>query len=220
MKLAIYSLFRDDNPIYIKQYFDRLDTQKTNIDFLCYLVEGDSESALTYETLIAYSNYHSFSSMVLTTTTGLPRHGQDTTDERFRCLSQTANIALDAIAKDNWATHIMLIESDLKYNHHLIQDLVNNIPDKNSGIAPMIMAGESFYDIWGFRKLDGESVGPFFTTDELYPLSSFGSCFILPIQPIYDGLRFDLRCNVGLSNDYVERGYDLWVTPQARVYQI
>lgn len=211
LNIAVYSLFRDVNLPFINRYFAQISKQ-TYDKIGLYLVEGDSTNN-TFDWLMMYAK-HPRVKAILRHTTGQPYHRFQITPERMKALSETANIALDRIARDKWADKILLIESDLLIEDNLIEKLVESNLDV---VAPMIYARESFYDIWGFRTLDGQMTTPTFNPKTKMELSSVGSVTLYPAQPIYDGLRFDDRCMVGLCNDLRERGYKIWVNPQVVV---
>lgn len=221
-KVAIYSLFRDNAVgMYIDSYFERIKQLDYDPTYLrLYPVEGDSMD-ITYDLLIKAAEEATkvgYKSQVSRAMTGIPHFGSVVNADRFKCLSITANRALDTIAADGWADKIMLIESDLLFDSQLLRVLITT---GKRFVAPLIFAGESFYDIWGFRDLNGNSVGSNFNPSRVTKLSSVGSCALFDAKPVYDGVRFPLEdCMVGLCRKYRERGYTIWTTPKAQVFQV
>lgn len=215
MNIAVYSLFRDNYGPFIDRYFEQLDNQtypKKNLRL--YLVEGDSTDR-TYEHLLEDANWavkRDLRTQVYRIHTGLKRYGSVVHPERFEALSQTANVALDAIAQDKWADYIMLIESDLLFEKDMIQRLAKHADGMNV-VAPTILAGELHYDTWGFKFLDGESVNPWGKYKGLIDMTSVGSVTLYPAKPIYMGVRFDQDCMQGLCKRFVRYGHRIiWDT--------
>ena len=215
MNLAIYSLFRDNTPQYIEAYLNRiLLNTLPDVNFRLYLVEGDSLMDTFGFLVFMKQRFYQLDICLIKHDTGNIRQGSVITDIRMDTLSRTANAALDAIANDEWADKILLIESDLLFRSTMIEDLINTDKDV---VAPTVWAGGAFYDIWGFRYLDGTLTTPAFNPTELTELSSVGSVALYPAKPIYDGLRFDKECMVGLCKNLKKRGYSIWTNPNVKV---
>lgn len=219
MKIAIYSLFRDNAGPYIDQYFHRLVDQRFPKERLrLYLVEGDSIDN-TYQHLLENANWaikRNLRTQVYTIKTGSPRYGSVVDQNRFDTLNQTANVALDAISEDKWATHILLLESDLLFSEDLVeklsQFLLRDQPSSiyenyyHNAVAPSVYAGENFYDVWGFIHQDGTPVGPEYKPQNItYQMQSVGSCVLYPAYPVYQGFRFHSQCMRTLCSDFIEQ---------------
>lgn len=215
MNIAIYSLFRDNAGPYIDRYFNRLLAQTYPMEELrVYAVEGDSEDN-TYQHLLEDANYavkRSLRTQVYTVKTGIERYGSVVHERRFQALSQTANVALDAIAEDKWADYILLIESDLLFRDDLIERLAAHA-DGHNVVAPTILAGGVHYDTWGFRFANGNWINPFGFYNGVLEMLSVGSVTLYPAKPIYMGVRFDLECMRGLCNRFVRHNHRIiWDT--------
>lgn len=81
---------------------------------------------------------------------------------------------------------VLYVESDLLWKPHEVGSIIDIAVERREDfdiVAPLIFAGEAFYDIWGFVGLDGERFEPFapyhssLRGDELVEISSCGSCF-------------------------------------------
>lgn len=226
-RIAIWSTFRDNAGEYIRDYRIRvngLDYPKRLLRF--YLVEGDSVDN-TYAELVDWAKSDS-RIKVIKRDTGLPRHGHDTTSERFRVLSQINNAAIDVICEDNWVQMAMLIESDLYYDPFIIKDLLANKPRK-SIVAPMVwLATETskrFYDIWAYRYPGGEH----FTLNEyewylsntpqkVFEVESAGSMLLMDIEVIRSGCWYTQEEVVrGMCLLARRNGYKVFVVPSVHI---
>jgi hypothetical protein len=226
INLAIFSIFRDSAGAQIERYrrqMDALDITGFNVRW--YLGEGDSVDA-TYNQLSEYAQYDD-RVQVHSVTTGIRRYGSVVDPERFRCLALSTNPLLNAIAAEGWADYAMLVESDLLFEPDLLQRLYANLPDKKSVIAPMIWIDRftRFYDVWGFRKLNGQPFLPFGKAwyECKFPVSPFqvstvGSVVLMPAEVIYSGMRYtEDEVIVGLVKQAGEAGYKIYADNSTHV---
>jgi hypothetical protein len=94
-------------------------------------------------------------------------------------------------------------------------------------VAPLVMAGEAFYDIWGFRWLDGTRWSPFehqtlntrFPTD-LIEVGSAGSCLVMRAGVARECRIRNDYCLVGWCEDARAHGYSICVHPDLIVRQL
>lgn len=229
MNIAVYSLFRDDaRNGNILRYFNQIHAlEESPLDnYRFYLVQGDSKDD-THKLLYEQIQQSPLDVKLLMGNTGRPRHYSVVNDERFITLAQTANFALEAITLDGWASHIMLIESDLIIPTNLLIRLSYSFSrigiqfETNIGIiAPLIMAGSAFYDIWGFRHAPNKGVSTMFhkeVEDTYKQLYSVGSVALYTADPIYKGYRFDKGCMFGLCDHFNKEGYTVWLDSEVVV---
>jgi len=132
----------------------------------------------------------------------------------------TANAGLDHIAQNiPDLDYVCFIDSDLIYPPDLF---VRLIPHDKEVVAPLIMAADAFYDIWGFRKLDGEGFSPFtrdlLDKENVFEVSSVGGTVLIKAQAIYDGVRFGEGAIVSLCANLRKYGYRVWCDPRTVVY--
>lgn len=226
INLAIFSIFRDSAGAQIERYrrqMDALDITGFNVHW--YLGEGDSTDA-TFNQLQEYAQYDD-RVQVSSVHTGIRRYGSEVHPERFKCLALSTNPLLNTIAAEGWADYAMLVESDLLFEPDLLQRLYANLPDKKSVIAPMIWIDgvTRFYDVWGFRKLNGQPFLPFGKAwyECKFPVSPFqvstvGSVVLMPAEVIYSGMRYtEDEVIVGLVKQAGEAGYKIYADNSTHV---
>lgn len=217
MRIAVYSLFRDNAGPYVDRYFERILNQTYPLsDLRVYAIEGDSRDNTFYH-LLEDANYclkKGLRVQVYRHNTGIEKYGSVVNERRFQALSETANVVLDAIAEDKWADYCLLIESDLLYDKDMIERLAKHVTKKKKEVvAPTILAGPHHYDTWGFRMADGEWINPFGKYTGVQDMLSVGSVTLYPAKPIYMGVRFDKKCMRGLCERFVRYGHPiLWDT--------
>lgn len=114
---------------------------------------------------------------------GGPHFGSVESAQRMRQLSGVGNAMLDSVAEDD--DLVFYVESDLIWEPHTPIALASYLHLYNgpSVVAPLVFAGEYFYDVWGFR-LNGERFAPFFPYHkDLGPgmtlVDSVGSCMVM-----------------------------------------
>jgi hypothetical protein len=115
----------------------------------------------------------------------------------------------------------LFIEADLSFPYDLIDELTSADLDIT---APIVSLGASFYDSWGFRRLDGTRINSF--VDAAYDtkpieLSSVGSCVLFRTEIFSSGVRFrgpyETGLLVGVCNDARELGYKVWALPSVAI---
>jgi acetyltransferase-like isoleucine patch superfamily enzyme len=84
---------------------------------------------------------------------------------------------------------LVYVESDLIWNAGTVLQLIGDLQIPSVDVvAPLVFAGESFYDIWGFRGMDGERFSPAAPyhsslaaggVETLAEISSAGSCLVM-----------------------------------------
>lgn len=153
--------------------------------------EGDSVDA-TRELLASGGRAFGLHVRIVDCTTGAPRYGSVETAERMSALSSVANRMLDAISDDT--DYVVYVESDLDWSADVIAQIIRRLSNQHvyDVISPLVFAGQYFYDVWGFRGLDGERFSPFAPfhrsihqawtesgRTELVEVSSLGSCLVM-----------------------------------------
>lgn len=205
-KVAVYSLFRDDSTSYIDRYFANIniiDYPKHLLRF--YLVEGDSKTDVTYSHLVYWALKQNLDVWVFQYNTGVPRRVNNRT-VRLQALSDTANKALDEIAKDKWADKVLLLESDILFEPDFLRKLV----DKNKKvIAPTIKLvyknKEFFYDLWAFVYANGQRITQTpkeMGSGKLIEMASVGSVVLFDAERVYKGFRFGPRAIKGVGKGW------------------
>jgi len=229
-RISIWSLFRDDAGENIARYRHKINRLQYPAGLLrFYLVEGDSQDNTLGELRawavedqrVTVIQYH----------TGLPRMQHTPHPDRIRCLAETGNAALDALAADGWGDYAMLIESDLYYEPDIITRLLASKPKDAAVISPYIwLPGPNdhvqFYDIWAFRLLGGEMFPAnmpawYIANFPLQPfeVESVGSMVLMDAGPVYDGVRYTTEWAIrGICLQYRERGLKIYADPTTNIF--
>lgn len=185
MKLAVLSFFRNSErngqaARFLKQLGALADVWPSRVRFIG--VHGDCidrtqevlETARyecgVYTELVEYNH-------------GGPQYGSIESEARFAALSRICNAGLSAINQHDEL--VWYVESDLLWTPQTVMSLADHVlTGKSKMVAPLVFAGETFYDIWGFRK-DGERFGPFppyhrgLSMEGLTEVDSVGSAFVI-----------------------------------------
>jgi hypothetical protein len=82
-----------------------------------------------------------------------------------------------------------------------------------------------FYDIWGFRKLDGQPFLPFgkaWYADKMpvepFQVSAVGSVVLMPAEVLYSGIRYTTdEVIVGLVKQAAASGYKIYADGSTHV---
>ena len=224
MKVAILSLFRDNSETYIEAYLRRVDEMRkwSGYDVRVYAVEGDSQIP-THQWLRNYADPDTL--VVIKHNTGKPHYGSVVLPERLECLAETANAGMDLIADQKWANYVMFLDSDLYPPRDLLKSLVETskaLEFPKNAVAPLVMAGEAFYDIWAFRKLDGEHFSPFVDwlkeKPEVFEVESAGGALLFGAEAAYQGALLGSQAIVSLCRNIRSLGFKIYVDRTITVY--
>lgn len=215
MRIAIVSIFRDSPKWYIKDYFRRAKSIVGH-GLEWFLVEGDSINQ-TYEMLKSEAEGDS-RFKVFKTRTGLPYMHQAIHKARFTCLAKTYNVAVDVAAFGEF-DYLWYLDSDLLYQPDLLSRLAGLDLDV---VAPICMARDVFYDVWGYRHLDGETVGvctDWIKSKNPIRLLTAGACVLFKHRFIERGARLtNDECIVGLCKEAAKRGAKVWLDPTSVIW--
>jgi len=114
-------------------------------------------------------------------------HSTEDTD-RLAALTGVMRAGMGAVDPSPGRDEMVLyVESDLIWDAREVLGVVEMAARREGGmdvIAPLVFAGPYFYDVWGFRGLDGERFSPFppyhrsllVTRNSVREVSSVGSC--------------------------------------------
>lgn len=153
--------------------------------------------------------------------------GSTEEEDRLAALSQVGNAILSGVEKSD--DILIYVESDLIWDAYTMVCLIDKLLSGNYDvIAPLIFAGNNFYDIFVYRGLDGERFSPFppyhrdlpreGETQVLTEVSSAGSCLVMKAEV---ARRCRIRNNqalLGFCEDVREKGYHIWVDSTQRIY--
>lgn len=230
------SLFRNSEKNVDRYFANVLRLQRKNIRLSFVLIEGDS-SDKTYEKIETYIK--KVPRIILKK---IDKHtivyGSVANPVRFKALSELANEALMS-AMNFKPDYVLWLESDILYDHDLLERLINNNKDV---VAPLVLryGSNKFYDIWAFRK--GNKINEnnkkadrrwlpkgCFTIEYPYhecfnPYRSFevdscGSVILIKSKVVIKGARFSKEESiVGFCKSARRHGFSVWVDPTTKVY--
>jgi hypothetical protein len=200
--------------------------------FRAVAVEGDSRDS-TREQLISEAQGQGVDLTLVTCNHGGPHYGSTEQPERMAALSMVGNAILDAVVPEDDV--LVYVESDLIWEPETIRRLVDHVlrPNGEAGTvdpntaahvyAPLTMAADLFYDIWGVRDLKGNRFSPFppfhhGLNGVPMEVGSLGSCLVMPARAARDvNVRMRRGALVEWSGFAREAGYRLMVCPDLKV---
>lgn len=160
MNVALGSAFRNSQ-YSLKRYFKQV---KALVDFVgdrhrlrLMAAEGDS----TDHTKLCLSQTKVLPIEIVDVTHHGPVFGSTEAPDRLATLSRMWNILLNHVRETD--DIFLYVESDLLWDATTLGSLIDRAAAWEDGFdvfAPLVFAGENFYDVWGFRK-DGARFGPF-----------------------------------------------------------
>jgi hypothetical protein len=228
--IAIVSLFRDRRYL-LDRYTSQIDALKWAGRKHVVAVEGDSVDG-TGEVLDTWAlsnpNVH-----VLHHHMHLPKYGSCVHPERFRILSEVANVGLNYVVANLKVRYVAFVESDLYYDSELLESLLyvsNGLP-KSAVVAPMpwIVLDEHkdpvFYDVWAFRhdsKAEFPQQTPQWYADKYAgaPVEAWsaGTVLFCDAEAVYAGARFTPESViVGFCREMVTCGAKVWAATGVNV---
>jgi len=146
---------------------------------------------------------------------------------RWLRISKCANKVLEAIPAS--AEKFIWVETDIIWAVDSMVDLLDCVSEKVA-VAPMILAygTNRFYDVWGFRELNGACFSAFppyyrgWPAQGLYEIQSAGSCIVMPAW-VARAARYPTNpviCDgiVGWCRDIRLNGVKLFLKPDVTFY--
>lgn len=228
MRYAIGSAFRNSAGAQIARYFKQVKCLADTLDRLGHylhlvLVEGDSTDTTRKELLSSAEAFgYNTSFDLVTRNHGGPEFGSTEHPERMKALSYVGNGILENVPED---THILFyVESDLLWDASTFIRLANRLERKRIDVlAPLVFAGDNFYDVWGYRDLAGARFGPFHPYSSSLKLSeptevgSVGSCLTMYGEVARETRIPDGEALVGFCKEARRKGYRVWTDARERV---
>jgi hypothetical protein len=230
MKIQVVSAFRNMSgrvPKYYQQVHALRVAFNSQVELGVVACTGDNEDR-TREELLVLQKHFGVPTTIVDYSHGCRDWGSTEEGERLEKLSGVLNAALDGVAPDT--DYVLYVESDLLWDPYQVHDLVAEVvrdPVTFPVVAPLVYAGEAFYDVWGFRGTDGERFAPFppyhsslkGLVDEecVVEVSSVGSCMVMA-----GVVARTVRCEngnalVGWCEAARAGGYRIGVAPHLRV---
>lgn len=217
--MTIISMFRSMPEAYLSRYFAQVSGLPGGAHIIA--VEGDSADD-TRARLRRHLERSGRSFDLVIHEHGGPHYGQVTDPERFRQRTGCKNAGLDRVPAS--ADVVVYVEGDLIWTAADFVSLAGKLEDGVDVIAPSVWAGYSFYDIWGFRDLDGrwfESGPPYspsLNDDELTEVGSAGSCLVMRAQVAHMCRMTDEEEIVGFCKDARSKGFRIFTDWNTRIY--
>lgn len=188
-------------------------------------VEGDSKDA-TQEALRMSARKRHLPLRLVECNHGGPVFGSVETEERFVALSKVGNAIFDAVAPTD--SLLLYVESDLDWEPAAMAELLRRAATQYGGFdvhAPLVKAGQCFYDVWGFRDLEGHRFGPMkpfhhALSDRPMEISSAGSCLAMRAEVARAVRIRNNYCLVGWCEDARNQGFRIAVHPDLAVRQV
>ena len=227
MTIAILSAFRDSlSRGQLPRFLDQVEALRRHAgpihSIRVVAVEGDSRDG-TYAAL--QKGRAGLSIELIKWDHGLPWFASVESVARFVAMSHIGNLAFGAVRDDDDA--VLWVESDLIWDAHTIGSLADMAVRRDGDFdvfAPLIFAGEHFYDVWGYRGLDGARVAPFHPYHSTLrhdgaatEVSSVGSCLAMRGEVARACRVVDAECLVGFCRDARSKGYRVAVDPRFSV---
>lgn len=226
MNIAVGSCFRDCAGRQIDRFLDQVQALMLHVgpshNVRVIAVEGNSLDYTRLE-LVAGAKRRSVELTLHTCNVAGPRYGSVELPERLEALSAVGNAILSGVEPADDV--LVYVESDLIWGPHEIGSLIDAAytPTQFDVFAPLVFAGQHFYDVWGFRGLDGERFAPFapyhasLRGTEQVEVSSVGSCLVMR-REIAERCRMrNGGALVDFCGDVRARGYKIAVWPLFRV---
>lgn len=224
--LVVGSAFRNSTG-YLTRYFTQVANLKEALagrfDVRVSAVEGDSVDG-TREQLCHVAGLFGIDCTVTVAAHGQRWFGSTEEPDRMAALSGVGNAILDSVRDTD--DLVWYVESDLLWKAGTIVDLIASFGGTDfDSVSPLPFAGDAFYDIWGFRGLDGQRYSPFppfhrelVDAPGLVELSSAGSGLLMGGYLARDRhARMTDGCLVEFCTKARALGYRFAVNPALRI---
>lgn len=228
MNIVLGSAFRNAAGQQIARWSKQCCSLEMNLENIGYnfrmiAVEGDSTDN-THNELKSHKDAGA-DIQIVTFNHGGPIFGSTEHPERLNALSEVGNAILSSVRESD--DILIYVESDLIWDAKIIISLIDtlNVCELDV-VAPLIFAGNLFYDVFVYRGLDGARFSPFppyhthLTLSESLPVEveSAGSCLVMQAEVARKCRIKDGRALLGLCKDVRDKGYHIFVDPTQRIY--
>ena len=220
MTVTLASIFRDSTG-YLDRYFLQVAKLEAALGEPVRLVlaEGDSADG-TYDAISKRLVDHPVDDVLLKVDHNGAKFGSEDNPVRWAQIALVCNAVMEA-AKP-LPGPMIYVESDLIWEPETMTRLLEDLA-VYPAVAPMSMRGGRFYDIYGFRGMDGVCWTPtepyhaeMATGAPLVKISSAGSCIAMQAH-VADQVQFGPNdCVVGLGRE-INHVASLWVDTRVQV---
>jgi hypothetical protein len=198
LNIVIVSAFRDSSNRYIRRYLDQVENliahvlyASSNDRVRISAIEGDSKDN-THDRLLSLATARGLDLSITTHNHGKRKFGSTEEPERLAALTGVMLAGMSSIdpSRDDV---VLYVESDILWEPHVVKSLLDLAYRRQDGfdvIAPMIWAGDHFYDVFLYRK-NGSRFAPFppyhsDLTPGLCEVDSAGSCLCFRSELVRD----------------------------------
>jgi len=226
MRICVTSAFRDCSDAQLLRWVGQVRQLALSAgsfhDVCAIAVEGDSKD-YTHRRLCIFAKQRGIDLKLVKQDLGTPRYGSTEDPARMAALSKVLNEAFDNLEED--VDMVMHVESDLIWSPETVIDLIDLVGSGRDIVAPLVFAGEHFYDVWGFRGMDGSRFAPFppyhasvlANQGKMTEVSSVGSCLVMR-GDIARQVRIENGgALVGWCENARSKGHKIWVEPRLAV---
>jgi hypothetical protein len=227
INLVVGSAFRNSSGAQIDRWIDQVNNLSVHLAGIARVravaVEGDSTDD-TRRQLWDKTRGALFDFSLIKCDHGGPVFGSVESVERMKCLSKVGNAILDEVRESD--DYLWYVESDLIWVPGVIDHLLLLTADTAAPlvdvVAPLVFAGANFYDVWGFRGLDGSRFAPFapyhssLSNITLTEVSSVGSALMIRGE-VARRIRFTDGALVEWCANARTAGYHIYVAPWLRI---
>lgn len=222
MNLVIVSFFRNNEGLYIHRFMEQVSRLLPMIPSTrVSAVYGDCIDR-TLEHLLRRAEEHNVLLNLTEHSHGGPVFGSTEAPERIVALSGLGDAGLASVERTD--DFVLYVESDLIWSAQTILSLLLTLQALSGPgiIAPLVFAGEYFYDVFCYRK-DGSRFSPLppyhfgLNLNGLTAVDSVGSCFVMHAE-VARNCRMKGNVLLGFCQDARDHGYSIAVDARERVY--
>ena len=232
MRFVVGSAFRSSSETHVARWARQVAALRKELrqhyygDLRAVAAEGDSTND-TRGMLVQYARELGIDLELVDASHGGPHFGSTEHPDRLKALSKVGNAILGSVRQTDDV--LIYVESDLVWEPDQILGLVRHVagvpagdPPQTDVAAPLIFAGEHFYDIFVYRK-DGERFGPFppyhpgLAAYGLTDVDSAGSCLVMKAEVARQCRIRDNNVLIGFCADVRDKGFRISVDPSLRV---
>jgi hypothetical protein len=183
-------------------------------------VEGDSTDQ-TRTQLKEYATDYGLDLDLRTKSHGGPVYGSTEAPERFTALSGVANEVFAGVRESDDV--FVYVESDLIWRPEILLRLASRLVHGVDVLAPMVFAGEHFYDLWAFR-INGHRfspTAPYYSglrNDGPTKIDSAGSCLVMKAHVARETPPMTTGALVEWCGNARAKGFGIYVDARERIH--
>ncbi len=225
MNVVVGSAFRDSQGEQILRYRDQtraLAKHLTSLGFGFRIIAAEGDSTDNTRRFLRNHLVGPWNENLdlVDATHGGPKFGSTEQPERMAALTKVGNTILEAVKEDD--DILLYVESDLIWDVPTAMSLINLVQLGTDVVAPMVFAGEMFYDVYAFRKNGERFYGlppyhPELKPEGLTEVDSVGSCLAMKAKIAREIRMPPGGVLVGWCDEARKAGYKINVASQLRI---